>query len=94
MFLKSLSQEQLKDCFLQEAGLKKEEEESSVDSDSGGHDDDDVQTLKMVLQESSRDQVLMTPHQVVVVIQMTQVIQETAMRVMSESLITQHTTHT
>jgi len=72
-FLKSLSQEQLKDCFPQEAGLKKEEEDTSVDSDSDVHDNDDdndVQTLKMVLQESNRDQVLMTPQQVVVVIQM------------------------
>jgi len=47
-FLKGLSQEQLKDCFLQEAGLKKEEEDSFVDSDSDGHDDDDdVQTLTL-----------------------------------------------
>jgi hypothetical protein len=69
-FLKGLSQEQLKDCFLQEASLKKEEEDSSVDSDSDGHDDD-VQTVKMIFQESSRDRVLMTLHHVVVVIQMT-----------------------
>jgi hypothetical protein len=70
--LEDLSQEQLKDCFLQEASLKKEEEDSSVDSDSDGHDDDDdVQIVKIILQESSRYQILMTPHQVVVVIQMT-----------------------
>jgi hypothetical protein len=70
-FLKGLSQAQLKDCCLQEAGLKKEED-SSGESDSDGHDDDDdVQTVKMVLQERSRDQILTTPHQTVVVVQMT-----------------------
>lgn len=69
--LKGLSQEQLQDCLLDEASLKKEEEDSSVDSDSVGHDDVDVQTVKVILQKSSRDQVLMTPHQVVVVIQVT-----------------------
>jgi dolichyl-phosphate-mannose--protein O-mannosyl transferase len=59
---------------MQEASLKKEEEESSDYSDSvvdDDDDDDDVQTVKMALQESSRDQFLITPHQTVLEIQMT-----------------------
>lgn len=40
-FLKSLSQEQLKDYSLQKASLKKEEEDSSDDSDSEDDNDDD-----------------------------------------------------
>jgi len=56
---------------MQEASLEKEAEDSSVDSDSDDHDGDNVQTVKMIVQESSRDQVLITPDQVVVVIQMT-----------------------
>jgi hypothetical protein len=56
---------------MQEASLEKEEEDTSVDSDSDDHDGDDVQTVKMIVQENSRNQVLITPHQVVVLIQMT-----------------------
>jgi len=56
-FTKGLSQEQLKDCFVQEASLKKKEDDSSVDYDFG-HDVDDnnnddvdvhVQTVTMIL---------------------------------------------
>lgn len=43
--MKGLSQEQLKDFFLEEERFKKEEEDRCVDSDSDGHDDDDVQTV-------------------------------------------------